>query len=690
MPKETGRKELERLYRLEGNEDQSGEEEEELEGDVPVDDDEDVLKELSRVEREYDPARGGGFSSSEESSEEDDDDDDMVAEDELTFPDIQVDRKANVPMGEASSRLAVVNLDWDNIRAVDLMAVFSSFCPPNGRIKSVAVYPSQFGKERMEREETEGPPREIFQKSKARGEQAQSEDDENEDNDDDEKIKGSLLKEDKGEEFDSAELRHYQLERLRYYYAVLTLSSPETAKALYDATDGTEYLTTANFFDLRSIPDEVSFEDDRARDECSSIPDGYKPNNFVTDALQHSKVKLTWDADDGARKEVVKKAFSGSRADVEENDLQAYLGSDSSGEDEHTDVPANGLSNGDEPRKSKKEMERERVRAALGLSESDATSTSKLKKRAAGGPVGDMQITFTSGLSNADKPSSVFENEPIKEETTVEKYVRRERERKRRRKEKMKGRRDGQDDTAPEPPTITPDTQAHAKEDLGFGDPFFADPGTAPDPSSNAATKESRKAARLARRAEREAEEGAAAQSRAELSLLMVPDDALATDPRAHFSMPDIERAEKAEARAGKLRKKKHRTGMEDGALHQQQPGFEMDVADPRFAAALDSHEFAIDPTNPRFRATKGMRMLLEEGRRKRARREDGEEERGDDDEDDNDGKAGGRESRKKSRRAGMESMEQGGGQALPEQPEDWRKLVAKVKGKTEAGKATG
>src|SRR2546421_4632681 len=31
-----------------------------------------------------------------------------------------------IPTGEASSRLAVVNLDWDNIRAEDLMAVFGS------------------------------------------------------------------------------------------------------------------------------------------------------------------------------------------------------------------------------------------------------------------------------------------------------------------------------------------------------------------------------------------------------------------------------------------------------------------------------------------------------------------------------------------------------------------------------------
>jgi len=32
-----------------------------------------------------------------------------------------------------------------------------------------------------------------------------------------------------------------------------------------------------------------------------------------------------------------------------------------------------------------------------------------------------------------------------------------------------------------------------------------------------------------------------------------------------------------------------------------------------------DSHEFAIDPSHPRFLGTEGMKKVLEEGRRKRA-----------------------------------------------------------------------
>ena len=54
---------------------------------------------------------------------------------------------------EPTCAFAVVNMDWDNIRAVDLMATFVSFVPKGGAIKSVTIYPSEFGKERMQKED---------------------------------------------------------------------------------------------------------------------------------------------------------------------------------------------------------------------------------------------------------------------------------------------------------------------------------------------------------------------------------------------------------------------------------------------------------------------------------------------------------------------------------------------------------
>ena len=639
LPKDAGRKELEKYYRI-ADEDEEGSE------DV-ADEDEEVERELERVNAEDEEST----SSSDDSSS----DEDLDEEEEEVFGLLNEEEGPDgIPRGEVSSRIAVVNLDWDNIRAADLMAVFSSFVPSNGRIHKISIYPSEFGKERIEREEMEGPPKEIFGQNNGTGHLEQNvsdsaeEDDEEDDADEDEKIKNSIVKQDPGQEFNSAKLRRYQLERLRYYYAVLECSSISTAQAIYDAVDGTEYLTTANCFDLRYIPDDVDFSQDRARDDCERIPDGYRPNEFVTDALQHSKVRLTWDADDGSRKEAQKRAFSGSRTDIDENDLKAYLGSDSS-DDEQEPEPVvvdatidnrdgtNGNQKIDEdpaPKLSKKEVERQRMRALLGLKEEPAKS----KKSKENAPVGDMQITFSSGLSSGPNKGSVFENEPERDETTVEKYVRKEKERKARRKEKMKeSRNEGElAEDMENPRAATEEREAAEDQDLGFSDPFF----TAATHEKATSTAQ-RKAEKKLKREQRAADEAAAAAKRAELELLMV-DDKTGFQEMQHFDINEIAKAEKALSR--KKKSKRKLTEREKEALAaKERDQFKIDVEDERFRDVFERPEFAIDPSHPKYKETEGMKELLEEGRRKRKADPTGGE-----DEDGND-----RGQKKKSRKEG-------------------------------------
>ncbi|KAJ5369922.1 uncharacterized protein N7496_006014 [Penicillium cataractarum] len=607
LAKDDTKKQLKKFYRLEDDD-----EDEEDEEDVSADDDDEVQKELKRVEeRSYDPARDGGFtdSSSEESSSDEEEDDEVENEDdEVEFPDKQ---QANVPLGEVTNRIAVVNLDWDNIRAEDLMACFSSFLPAGGRVQNVTVYPSEFGKERMEKEEIEGPPREIFASANG-GATGEDEDEELDSEEEEEEIKKSLLKADTGEEFNSTKLRQYQLERLRYFYAILTFSNKECAKHVYDLVDGAEYLSSANFFDLRFVPDDTDFSDDKPRDSCSRIPDGYKPNEFVTDALQHSKVKLTWDADDKSRKEAQARAFRGSRKEIDENDLKAYLGSDSSDSEDEEDggveVVDNTANEGTTVKLSKKEAERQRMRALLGLS-TEPTPSSK-----SAGPVGEMEVTFTSGLAGGrGKDSGIFENEPQIEETALERYVRKERERKKRRKEKRQAEKRGEDPEAKEAEGDSgaenePNPAENAEEDLGFNDPFFD------DPSGKATAAARRKEEKRKKREERAAEEAASAAQRAELELLLVDDEKAKIQ---HFDMNEITKAEKQARRKGKGKgknKNKEVAVVDD---------FNVNVNDPRFSSLFDSHEFAIDPTNPRFKATSGMKALLDEGRKRRRTGED-------------------------------------------------------------------
>lgn len=53
-----------------------------------------------------------------------------------------------------------------------------------------------------------------------------------------------------------------------------------------------------------------SFEDRQMRDSASSVPGDYTPPDFTTVALQHTNVKLTWDADDDTRKKALRKKMT--------------------------------------------------------------------------------------------------------------------------------------------------------------------------------------------------------------------------------------------------------------------------------------------------------------------------------------------------------------------------------------------
>ncbi|KAG9252638.1 uncharacterized protein F5Z01DRAFT_660136 [Emericellopsis atlantica] len=609
------KKALKNLYQEEDEEDKVDAEPEEE--DVEVDGDEIVQRELRAAHEKYDPARGGGFSSSEEDDDSDStesDEDDSDEEDggvELeTAANMQQfqDEQADVEGGEVTKRLAIVNLDWDHIKSTDLFALFSSFATDGGRVERVSVYPSEFGKERMQQEEVEGPPKELF-KSKAKDSDSDSDSEE----ESDEKIRKQLMQEGNDEDFDSDALRKYQLDRLRYYYAVMECSDLVTAKKIYDATDGTEFQSSSNFLDLRFVPDDVEF-DDEPRDRCDKLPSSYKPIDFVTNALQSSKVKLTWDMhpEEASRKDAMARAFSGSRAELEENDMKAYLASDTEDDllEEEEDAAAGqeeaGAGEEGAPKLSKKELARKKMREALGLSDEPSKGSKKDV------PVGDMEITFTPALSENAKAKK-----DDKEETTIEKYARKERERKEKKRQRAKAKREGADpDAAEEEDEVLEAAEPAAgqdEEDLGFNDPFFT--AEEPAPQSKSAK---RKEERLAKREARLAAEAASAADKAKLEKVMA-EDAADNEQAAHldhFDMNDIVKAEKHGSKKGKASKKKAQDVKAQGKLQEE---FQMDVDDARFKAVFDSHEFAIDPSNPKFKATGGMKRLLEEGRKKRS-----------------------------------------------------------------------
>lgn len=65
--------------------------------------------------------------------------------------DVDEELREDVERGPSTRRLAAVNCDWDNMRAIDLLALFQSFNSAAGAVQRVTVYPSDFGLEHMVR-----------------------------------------------------------------------------------------------------------------------------------------------------------------------------------------------------------------------------------------------------------------------------------------------------------------------------------------------------------------------------------------------------------------------------------------------------------------------------------------------------------------------------------------------------------
>ncbi|KAF2312450.1 hypothetical protein GH714_034714 [Hevea brasiliensis] len=295
----------------------------------------------------------GSESEGEAESTTDEEDEEMLYEDDL--PEVEVE---NIPsIEDGTRRLAVVNMDWRHVRAVDLYVILCSFLPKGGEILSVSVYPSEFGLQRMKEEELHGPVG-LF-------------DDENKDGDD-------------GDEIDEEKLRAYERSRL--------------SEQLYKACDGLEFERSSNVLDLRFVPDSMEFKHP-PRDVATEAPASYEGLDFYTKALQHSSVPISWDEDEPQRVKTLKRKFNADQ--LAELELKEFLASDESESDEDENDAA--IAEGESDKKHKK---LDKYRALIQSGDgSDVENEDEGQ---------DMEITFNTGLEdiNENKLPTVDYDDP--------------------------------------------------------------------------------------------------------------------------------------------------------------------------------------------------------------------------------------------------------------------------------------
>lgn len=301
-------------------------------------------------------------SSSDESASEDSSSDESESEDDQNeAEDIEPDRiKFNwQPLDYdaekseiTTQRLAFQNLDWDQIDVKDLYVLVKSIRMP----LNVKIYISEFGKERLAKEEIYGP-QEIAEMPKVDEEEEEFRDLE----DKMKAMKNTELKSQRANEYEDADeeldikneeirerVRKYQLNKMRYYYAIAEFDSVESAELVYKELDGLEYEGSSLELDLRFVPDDVEFDPDDVKAECNKVPDlaSYKAPLFISSALQQTTVKFTWDQTDVKRQAKLRRAYT--KEELEKDDLAAYLASESDSDEEEEEEEQEGQGEGDD------------------------------------------------------------------------------------------------------------------------------------------------------------------------------------------------------------------------------------------------------------------------------------------------------------------------------------------------------
>lgn len=619
--------------------------------------------------------RGVGQSSESSSSSSDSEGDDGVGSD-IDSSGSEVLRKAaeqwgvgalaanpaeHIPEGNEARRLAAMDLDWDHVRAVDIFAALRSFLPAGGSVQRVTVYPSDYGLQRMEEDARSGP-QGIFKAASDADEQkalhqkkrlpshaatvpeseadtdSSPEDDSEEDyktadsgdgshqsSSDEDTSSAEAEHQDefdsegddssRADEVDQTQLRMYERSKLRYYYAIIECDSSETAARIYAECDGLEFELSACKFDLRFVPDDQSFDGRKIRDSASELPEGYDAPAFQTQALQHSNVKSTWDADDKDRRRTLVAGKRATKDDIRDDDFKAYLASDtddSEADDQEQQVRIRALLGGGQDDKDSRGGMRGWAAAAEEDVDGDEARRSDRNM--------EMQVSFGSGLDHVAKRTTTKKQEyDARKADTVWNQLE-QRRRDKRAAAMAQGRKNADSDedyiSEPESPGGGVDDNGtgffQSVDGSGFDDPFFQENGVEQKVGTHAQKTPKTKLDRAAAAAEKAAAKEAAseeARDRARLELLLMDEDeirkAAPLPAEDSTAQPRPKVSKKERMRQKKAARVQERTGgSDDEDLGVTKDGFQANLSDPRFSALFNDDKYALDPTDPRFKST--------------------------------------------------------------------------------------
>ncbi|KAK4289806.1 hypothetical protein Pmani_037249 [Petrolisthes manimaculis] len=577
-----------------------------------------VMKRVENMNLDY--ARGEVFFSDDSS-----DDDSTTTDEDENVPEFEwgeLDQDAvwNVDDTEVeeTSCFAVCNLDWDRVKAADIMVLLSSFCPRGGKVQRVSIYPSEYGKERMAEEEKLGP-RELRETARSNADM---------DLVDLEKLEKGKLDTDAGaSKKDIEALRRYQRNRLRYFYAVVECDTINTARTIYQECDRQPYEGTGILLDLRYIPSDMTF-DETPHDVCHKVPEKYDMKTFKTTALIESQPMLTWDETNPERRKALTAAMTRVKKGQELDDecLKGLIASSS--EDDGDDVPVGDGVGTDSDSDGDEETKAARIAKFRALLNEIDDKERQKKERDI-----DLEETFNLADDEGEKDGDDDDSSDDDEEqatqvrkdkaadslTPFEKYLEKRKskikERKHRQKEEKEKKTKGGNTSSEDSDADGELSDDELPDDAGdlYSDPFFAE-----ELKKRNTEKKKKKNVKKMPSKEDEEHNNTGNETKGNLELLLMDED---VDNKKHFSMREIiensKETKKKRRMKSKIKKKK-----EQNQQHKQEKitadNFKVNLSDPRFTSLMTSGEYNIDPSHPQFKRTRAMDDLINQVQQKR------------------------------------------------------------------------